>query len=205
MQSRGVGGVLASPEGDEGPDDDALEADDQEELSATATSVDKLDLLRSEGTFRDGDQCVGHARFAPAVFFFRLIKPQRRGVGLEEGDGLDAGYVEALAAADVFAAEDVVGADHVALGLGEAGAVTVVGAAAELGFFAADEPGELILALLAAVRAGHGVGPGFRPLVEKIALFHTGASGAVRPTHPAARKFAAAAKRDALQLESIAY
>ena len=71
---------------------------------------------------------------------------------LDEGYGLDAGDVEALAAADVLAAYEVVAADHVALSLGEAGAVAVVGAAAQLGFLAADEPGELIFALLAAAR-----------------------------------------------------
>ena len=91
---------------------------------------------------------------------------------LDEGYGLDAGYVEALAAADVFAAYQVVAADHVALGFGEAGAVALVGAAAKLGFLAADEPGELILALLAAVRTGHEVGAGFGLLVEKITFFH---------------------------------
>ena len=96
-----------------------------------------------------------------------------RGKGwLEERHGLDAGDIEAFAATDVFAADEVVAADHVGLGLGEAGAVALVGAAAELGFFAADEPSELVLALLAAVRTGHGVGSGFRPLVEKISLFH---------------------------------
>ncbi len=60
---------------------------------------------------------------------------------LDEGYGLDAGYVEALAAADVFAAYQVVAADHVALSFGEAGAVTLIGATAKLGFLAADEPG----------------------------------------------------------------
>src|ERR1019366_5711266 len=60
--------------------------------------------------------------------------------GLEEGDGLDAGDVEAFAAADVLAADQVVGADHVALGLGEAGAIALVGAARDLGLLAAAEP-----------------------------------------------------------------
>jgi len=95
---------------------------------------------------------------------------------LEEGDGLDAGDVEALAAADVLAAEDVVGADHVALGLGEAGTVALVCIAGELGFLAADEPADLVLAGLPAVRAGHGVGALLGAFVEKVSFFHTGGS-----------------------------
>ncbi len=94
--------------------------------------------------------------------------------GLHEGYGLYAGYVEAFTAADVLAAEDVVGADHVALSLGEAGSVTLVGVAWELSLLAADEPSDLVFAGLAAVRAGHGVGSLLGPFVEKFTFFHAG-------------------------------
>ena len=94
------------------------------------------------------------------------------GRGLDKGYGLDSGHFEAFAAADVFAADQVVAAHHVALGLGEAGAVPVICAASELGFFAADEPSEFVFSLLSAVGAGHGVNTGLRPFIKKIALFH---------------------------------
>jgi hypothetical protein len=92
--------------------------------------------------------------------------------GLEEGDGLEAGDLKAFAAADVLAANEVVGADHVALRLGEAGAIALIGAARHLGLFAADDPPDGILVGLAAVRAGQGVGALFGPLVEEGAFFH---------------------------------
>jgi hypothetical protein len=92
--------------------------------------------------------------------------------GLEEGDGLDAGDVEAFAAADILAGQDVVGADHVALGFGEAGSVTLVSAPTELGLLAADEPSDLVFPGLAAVRAGHGMGSLLGPFVKKVTFFH---------------------------------
>jgi len=92
---------------------------------------------------------------------------------LDESDRLDARDVEALAAADVLAGENVVGANHVALRFRETGTVALVGVSAELGFFAANEPANLILPGLAAVRAGHGVGSLFGSLVEKVTFFHT--------------------------------
>jgi hypothetical protein len=95
---------------------------------------------------------------------------------LKESDGLDSRYVEALAAPDIFAAQDVIGADHVALGLGEAGAVAFVSVAAELGLLAADEPADLVFALLSAVGAGHGVGALLGAFVEKVTFFHLGTS-----------------------------
>ncbi|WP_245632137.1 hypothetical protein [Edaphobacter aggregans] len=94
------------------------------------------------------------------------------GFRLEKGDGLDAGYLEAFAAADVFAADEVVATHHVALGFGEACAVAVVGSSGQLIFFPADDPAELVLGLLAAVRAGHRVRALLGPLVEKITFFH---------------------------------
>jgi hypothetical protein len=91
---------------------------------------------------------------------------------LDESHGLDAGYVEALAAADILATNQVIAADHVALGLGEAGTVTLVGSAGELSLFAPHQPADFVLAWLPAVGAGHGVGSLFRPFIEKIAFFH---------------------------------
>jgi hypothetical protein len=93
---------------------------------------------------------------------------------LKEGDGLDAGDIETLAATDILAADEVVGPDHVALRLGEAGAVALVGSTGELGLLAADEPPDLVFPWLAAVRTGHGVGPLFGALVEKVTFFHAG-------------------------------
>jgi len=91
---------------------------------------------------------------------------------LEEGYGLDSGDLEALAAADVFACDHVVAAHHIGLGLGEAGAVALVGMAGQGVLFAADEPAELILVGLAAVGAGEGVVALLGTLVKKITFFH---------------------------------
>jgi hypothetical protein len=93
---------------------------------------------------------------------------------LDEGDGLDAGDVEPLAAADVLAANKIVGADHIALGLGEAGAVALVGSAWELGLLAADQPSNLVFTRLTAMWTGHGVSSLLGTFVEKITLFHAG-------------------------------
>jgi len=95
------------------------------------------------------------------------------GKRLDEGHGLDSGDVEALAAADIFAAHQIVGADHVALRFGEAGAIALVRTARELRLLSTNEPSDLILRGLAAVRAGHGVGSLFGSLVEKVTFFHT--------------------------------
>src|SRR5271154_1487762 len=91
---------------------------------------------------------------------------------LDEGDGLDAGYVEALAAADVLAPDQVITADHVTLGLGEAGAVAPVGSPGGLSLLAPHQPADLALTRPPAVGAGQGVGALFRPFINKIAFFH---------------------------------
>jgi hypothetical protein len=93
-------------------------------------------------------------------------------IASEERYRLDSCYLESLAAADVFAAYEIVAADHVALGLGEAGAIALVGSAGDLGLLSAYHPAELVLGLLAAVRAGHRVSALFGALVEKFTLFH---------------------------------
>ena len=91
---------------------------------------------------------------------------------LEEGDGLDSGDFEAFAAADIFAGDHVVAADHVGLRLGEAGAVALVGVAGQAGFLAADEPSELVLGRLAAMGTGERVRALLGPLVKKFPFFH---------------------------------
>lgn len=101
--------------------------------------------------------------FFPANKVQALIQKRHR---------LDSGHFKALAAADVFAHDHVVAADHIGLGLGEFGAVALVGAAGELLLLGAHQPCELILASLTAVRARKRMGlPGFL-FVEKIALVH---------------------------------
>jgi hypothetical protein len=87
----------------------------------------------------------------------RRIKQRLDRCSLKKRDRLDSGHIETLAAADVLAADQVVAAHHVALRLGEAGAIAVVGVAPDLGFLAPHEPGKLVFGLLSAVRAGHPV------------------------------------------------
>ncbi len=99
---------------------------------------------------------------------------------LQKCHRLNSGYVEALAAPDIFAADQVVAADHVALRLGKSRPVAFIGTAAELRLFASDQPGKFVLALLPAVGTGHGVRAGFRPFVEKITLFHHRSSESAR-------------------------
>ena len=60
MQAGRVGGVLAGPDEKQGGDDEALKADDEEELSAAATGVDTVDLIGGEAALFDGDEGVGH-------------------------------------------------------------------------------------------------------------------------------------------------
>jgi hypothetical protein len=167
--------ILSGPEGDERADDDELEAEDEEELATATAAIEGFDFLGSEVAFLGWDQIVGHGKYL-SYGVLKLLN-HKGGDGrcpLQEGDGLDAGDVEAFAAADVLAGEYVVGTDHVALGLGEAGAVALVCTAAELGFLAADQPSDLVLTGLAAVGTGHGVGSLLGFLVEKVTFFHAG-------------------------------
>src|SRR6185503_21384832 len=66
----------------------------------------------------------------------------------------------------------IINQDHVGLGLGEAGAVALVGSAGQAVALFADDPAELVLALLLAHGAVQGVGGGGFGFGEKIALFH---------------------------------
>ena len=92
--------------------------------------------------------------------------------GLEEGQSLQLGDLEAFAAADVAAGDHVVAADHVGLSLGESGAVAFVGTAWQLRPFAPDHPIDDVVAGLAAVRADKGVGLLLIGFGKKIAFFH---------------------------------
>ncbi len=101
-------------------------------------------------------------------------RPAIRCRKLHEGDGLDAGDVEALAAADIFAGHQVVGSDHVRLRFGEAGAIALIRVARQRCLLAPDQPSKLIVVGFAAVGAGQTVGSLFGLFVEKISLFHAG-------------------------------
>ena len=90
----------------------------------------------------------------------------------QEGDGLELGDFEGFAAAHVGAGQLVVATNHVGLGLGEAGAVALVGVAGQLVPFTANDPGDFVLAWLAAFGACDGVAALLGGLVEKIPFFH---------------------------------
>jgi hypothetical protein len=74
-------------------------------------------------------------------------------VDLQKCDRLHSGYVKTLAATDIFAGRKIVCTHHLRLRLGESGPVTLIRATPKLGLFPADEPPELVLVRLAAVRA----------------------------------------------------
>src|SRR3984885_12187351 len=83
-----------------------------------------------------------------------------------------AGDVEAFAAAHVLARHHVIFADHVVAGLGEAGAVALVGAAGELTLLGADEPRHFIFRSLVAVGTIQVRRLLLLAFVEKFAFFH---------------------------------
>jgi hypothetical protein len=91
---------------------------------------------------------------------------------LDKGHGLKPGDVKAFAAADVLAGHQIVFANHIRLGLGEAGAIAVVGVARQGGLLAADEPGDLVFLGLAAVGTSQRVRTLLGFFVEKVAFFH---------------------------------
>jgi hypothetical protein len=91
---------------------------------------------------------------------------------LKERDGLYAGDLKWPAASRIDAGNLVVATHHVALRFGELGAVALIGAARHLAFLAAHQPLQLILARLAAVRAGKRVLARLRPLVKEVAFVH---------------------------------
>ncbi len=71
---------------------------------------------------------------------------------LGKDDRLDAGDFEALSATDILAGHQIVFAEHVGAGFGEARAVALIGAASELALLGAHHPGDFILSGLVAVR-----------------------------------------------------
>jgi hypothetical protein len=109
--------------------------------------------------------------------------------------GLHAGNFEPLPASHILAGHQVILAQHVGAGFGEAGAVTLIGAAGKLALLGPDHPGDFILGGLVAVGTVQGRGLLLRALVEKIAFFHeivvgwlslvVGWSNLVSPIQPA--------------------
>src|SRR5262249_7650422 len=89
-----------------------------------------------------------------------------------EDDRLDAGNLEALAAAQVLAGHHVVFAQHVGAGFGEAGAVAFVGAAGKLVLLGAYQPGHFIFGRLMTVGTVQRGWFLFLTFVKEIALFH---------------------------------
>jgi len=85
---------------------------------------------------------------------------------------LQCADLEGLAAAHIGAGQLVVAADHIGLGLGEAGAIALIGTARQLRAFATDDPCDFVFSRLATAGTGQGVGANFGGFVEKIALFH---------------------------------
>ena len=55
-----VGEILAGPERDQRADDEALEAEDEEELATAAAAIEGFDFLRGEVAFVGGEDHVGH-------------------------------------------------------------------------------------------------------------------------------------------------
>src|SRR3954471_10774299 len=91
---------------------------------------------------------------------------------LEESYGLHSGDFKALAAANVLAGQHIFGADHVGLRFGETGAVTFIRVSGETVLLAANQPAQLVLVSLAAMRTGKGVRARLGLFFKKIAFFH---------------------------------
>src|SRR5271168_3169868 len=72
---------------------------------------------------------------------------------LREYHRLHSGNLKAFPAAHVLAGHEIVFAQHVGAGFGEAGAVALVGASGKLALLGADHPGYFILGRLVAVWA----------------------------------------------------
>jgi len=90
----------------------------------------------------------------------------------DESHRLHARDFKAFAAAHVFAHHHIVAADHIGAGLGEFGAVALIGPSGKLFLLGADEPRQLILIRLPAVGTIEGMGLFGVFLVVKIALIH---------------------------------
>jgi hypothetical protein len=92
---------------------------------------------------------------------------------------LDSYHVETFSAADVLAPHGVIAPHHIALCLSKTRAIAIVGSARQLRFFSSNDPFNLILSLLPAVRTGHHMRTLLLPLIKKIAFFHTAPRGLV--------------------------
>src|SRR5271170_4347425 len=91
---------------------------------------------------------------------------------LDKSHRLDASHIKPLPAADVLAAYKVVPSHHITLGLGKPGAVPVISSTRQLSLLPPHQPGQLVLPLLPAMRAGHDKSTLFRPFIKKMAHFH---------------------------------
>src|SRR5579864_2799788 len=98
-----------------------------------------------------------------------------------KNDRLHARDIEPLPAAHILAGHHVVFAQHVRPGLGEAGAVALVGAARKLPLLGAYHPSHLVFRRLVAMRTIQRSDFLLLLLVKKIALFHGIEAGSVRP------------------------
>src|SRR5215469_14484628 len=91
---------------------------------------------------------------------------------VEESDRLDGRDVEAFTATHVLTHHDVVFAKHVGASFSEARAVTIVCTRRKTAFFGANNPVNLVLGRLVAVRAVEICRLLVGLLVEKLAFFH---------------------------------
>ncbi|HXC96240.1 MAG TPA: hypothetical protein VNU92_11095 [Edaphobacter sp.] len=74
---------------------------------------------------------------------------------LDEGNRLNSDNIESFSAPYVLASHGVVTPDHVALGLGKAGPIAVIGSSGKLCLLSSYNPVDLVLGLLAAMRTRH--------------------------------------------------
>jgi len=91
-----------------------------------------------------------------------------------EDDRLQPRNVEALAAAQIFAAHDVVFPQHIGAGFGELCTISIVSATGQLALFGAHQPGHIVFGRLMAMRAVKCGGLLLRFFVEKVSLVHGG-------------------------------
>jgi hypothetical protein len=91
---------------------------------------------------------------------------------LGEDDGLHAGNLKAFAAAHILAGHQIVFAQHVGAGFGEAGAIALIGATRQLSLLGADNPGHFVFGGLMAMRTIERGHLSFWPFIEKVAFFH---------------------------------
>ncbi|MGB2837123.1 MAG: hypothetical protein WBC30_15965, partial [Candidatus Sulfotelmatobacter sp.] len=91
---------------------------------------------------------------------------------VSEDHRLHAGNFKPFPAAHVLAGHQIVFAQHVGAGLGEASAVALISASGKLAFLGAHHPSDFVFCWLMAMRTVQGCHLLLSALVEKIALFH---------------------------------